>query len=110
MHTNLPPFVARRMIQHLVTSNPSPTYGTNVANAFKNGTFTSNGLTFGVAGDRGNMQAFVAAVLLDPEARLRDPSTPENPPFRHLLEPVPLLPNVIRTLHRTIDDRHIIFY
>src|SRR6266481_361561 len=34
IHPNLPPFIGRRMIQHLVTSNPSPMYVTRVANAF----------------------------------------------------------------------------
>src|SRR5260370_1232661 len=110
MHSNLPHFIARRMIQHLVTSNPSPTYVTNVANAFKNGTFTSNGLTFGVAGDRGNMQALIAAVLLDPEARRGDLSTTENPQDGHLREPVLFLTNVIRAFHGTTDATNTIVY
>ncbi len=109
-HTNLPPFVARRMIQHLVTSNPSPTYVTNVANAFKNGTFTSNGLTFGVAGDRGNMQALIAAVLLDPEARRGDVLATENPVDGHLREPVLYITNVLRTFHATTDANNTLVY
>ena len=47
------------MIQHLVTSNPSPAYINRVAQVFKNdGT-----------GVRGNLQAVITAILLDPEAR-----------------------------------------
>ncbi len=112
MHPNLPPFVARRMIQHLVTSNPSPLYVTNVANAFKNGTFTSpsNGVTFGMAGDRGNMQALIAAVLLDPEARRGDVLATENPVDGHLREPVLFLTNVIRAFHGTTDATNTIVY
>jgi uncharacterized protein (DUF1800 family) len=109
-HTNLPPFVARRMIQHLVTSNPSPTYVTNVANAFKNGTFTSNGVTFGVVGDRGNMQALIAAVLLDPEARRGDDPATENPQDGHLREPVLYVTNVLRAFHGTTDANNNIVY
>src|SRR5260370_37910729 len=87
MHSNLPPFVARRMIQHLVTSNPSPAYVTRVANAFAAGTFTSSGTTFGDT-KRGNMQALLAAVLLDPETRRGDVLATENPVDGHLREPV----------------------
>jgi uncharacterized protein (DUF1800 family) len=109
-HPNLPPFVARRFIQHLVTSNPSPLYVTRVANAFKNGSFTSNGVNFGVAGDRGNMQALIAAVLLDPEARRGDLPATENPVDGHLREPVLFLTNVIRAFHGTTDATNTIVY
>jgi uncharacterized protein (DUF1800 family) len=108
-HPNLPPFVGRRMIQHFVTSNPSPTYVTNVANAFANGTFTSNGTTFG-DGKRGNMQALLAAVLLDPEARRGDVLATENPVDGHLREPVLFLTNVIRAFHGTTDATNTIVY
>ena len=47
------------MIQHLVTSNPSPAYIGRVAAVFKD-----NGL-----GVRGDMKAVITAILLDPEAR-----------------------------------------
>jgi uncharacterized protein (DUF1800 family) len=58
-HPNLPPFFCKQMIQHLVTSNPSPTYISNCSAAFENdGT-----------GVRGNLQAVISEILLDPEAR-----------------------------------------
>jgi uncharacterized protein (DUF1800 family) len=58
-HPNLPAFVSRQLIQHLVTSNPSPAYIGRIAAVFKDdGT-----------GVRGNMQAVISAILLDPEAR-----------------------------------------
>jgi uncharacterized protein (DUF1800 family) len=110
MHPNLPPFVARRMIQHLVTSNPSPQYVTRVASAFASRTFTSNGVTFGVASDRGNMQALIAAVLLDPEARRGDDPRKENPVDGHLREPVLFATNVLRAFHGTTDANNTIVY
>ena len=58
-HPNVGPFLARHLIQRLVTSNPSPDYVRRVASTFNN-----NG-----AGVRGDMAAVVRAVLLDPEAR-----------------------------------------
>lgn len=61
-HQNIGPFVATRLIQHLVKSNPSPAYVGRVAAKFRD-----NGQ--GVAGD---MKAVVKAVLLDPEARAGD--------------------------------------
>ena len=58
-HPNLPAFFSKQMIQHMVTSNPSPAYINRVAQVFKNdGT-----------GVRGNLQAVITAILLDPEAR-----------------------------------------
>jgi uncharacterized protein (DUF1800 family) len=61
-HPNIAPFVSLRLIQHLVTSDPSPQYIARVSQVFRN-----NGS--GVAGD---MKAVVRAVLLDPEARKGD--------------------------------------
>jgi uncharacterized protein (DUF1800 family) len=58
-HPNVGPFLAIRLIQRLVTSNPSPGYVARVA-----ATFDDNG--FGV---RGDLAAVVKAILLDPEAR-----------------------------------------
>jgi uncharacterized protein (DUF1800 family) len=58
-HPNLPAFFSKQMIQHMVTSDPSPAYVSRVAQVFKNdGT-----------GVRGNLQAVITAILLDPEAR-----------------------------------------
>jgi uncharacterized protein (DUF1800 family) len=58
-HPNLPPFFSKQLIQHLVTSNPSPAYIGRVAAVFKD-----NG-----QGVRGDMKAVITAILLDPEAR-----------------------------------------
>jgi uncharacterized protein (DUF1800 family) len=58
-HKNVGPFVATRLIERLVTSNPSPGYVSRVA-----GTFNDNG-----SGVRGDLGAVVKAILLDEEAR-----------------------------------------
>lgn len=58
-HPNVGPFIAMRLIERLVTSNPSPAYVRRVAE-----TFNDNG-----AGVRGDMADVVRAILLDPEAR-----------------------------------------
>ncbi|MCB1929215.1 MAG: DUF1800 family protein [Rhodocyclaceae bacterium] len=54
-HPNVSPFLARRLIERFVTSNPSPAYIRRVADAFDN--------------SGGNLGATVKAVLLDDEAR-----------------------------------------
>lgn len=58
-HPNVGPFIAERLIQRLVTSNPSRAYVARVASVFND-----NG-----AGVRGDLRAVVRAILLDPEAR-----------------------------------------
>jgi uncharacterized protein (DUF1800 family) len=58
-HPNVGPFVARQLIQRLVTSNPTPAYVQRVARVFNN-----NGSNV-----RGDMKAIVRAILLDNEAR-----------------------------------------
>lgn len=58
-HPNTPPFVSLRLIQRLVTSNPSPAYVNDVANVF-----IDNG-----QGVRGDLAAVVRAILLHDEAR-----------------------------------------
>ncbi|MEM0952727.1 MAG: DUF1800 domain-containing protein [Pseudomonadota bacterium] len=63
-HPNVGPFIAIRLIQRLVTSNPSPAYVARVA-----GVFDNDG-----SGVRGNLGAVVKAILMDPEARGSAPS------------------------------------
>ena len=57
-HPNVGPFISIRLIQRLVTSNPSPGYVRRVAEVFNN-----NG-----SGVRGDLGAVVKAILLDDEA------------------------------------------
>ena len=64
-HPNLAPFVSRQLIQRFTASHPSPDYVERVANAFESGSFTAeNGARFGT-GQRGDLEATLAAILLD---------------------------------------------
>jgi uncharacterized protein (DUF1800 family) len=83
-HPNVGPFIGKLLIQHLVTSDPSPAYVARVAGAFNN-----NG-----AGGRGDMKAVLRAILLDPEARGNIKTAPR---YGKLREPVQLLTNLTRT-------------
>ncbi|MBL8179043.1 MAG: DUF1800 domain-containing protein [Bryobacterales bacterium] len=92
-HPNVGPFVARRLIGSLVTSNPSPAYVARVAAAFERGT----------GGARGDLKAVVKAILLDPEARLGDES--DAPPgYGHLREPVLYVTSLLRALGATVAE------
>ncbi|WP_316413872.1 DUF1800 domain-containing protein [Mesoterricola silvestris] len=73
-HPNVGPFLATRLIQQLVTSNPTPAYVGRVA-----AVFNDNG-----KGARGDLKAVVRALLLDPEARAASP----DPGYGKLREPV----------------------
>jgi uncharacterized protein (DUF1800 family) len=84
-HPNVGPFIGKRLIQRLVTSNPSPAYVGRVAAAFNN-----NG-----HGVRGDLKAVVIAILLDPEAR----AVPSSNSAGKLREPVLRLANWARAFH-----------
>jgi len=70
-HPNVGPFIARLLIQRMVTSNPSTDYIEDVARTFNDDTdnthdpSNSNGYT----GERGNMAAVFKEILLHDEAR-----------------------------------------
>lgn len=100
-HQNLWPWVSIRFIKHFVTSNPSKEYVHRVATAFKNGTYTNSGITFGT-GVKGDMKALIAAVLLDSEARqLTGPQT--APEFGKLREPVLYYTSMCRVMNGKTD-------
>lgn len=82
-HPNVGPFVGKLLIQHLVTSDPSPAYVTRVAAAFND-----NG-----AGERGDLKAVIRTILLDPEAR---GNLKTDPRYGKLREPVQLVMNLAR--------------
>jgi uncharacterized protein (DUF1800 family) len=81
-HQNIGPFIGRNLIQHLVTSNPTPAYVGRVSGAFNN-----NG-----SGVRGDMKAVIRAILLDPEAR----GAASGANFGHLEEPVLFVARFLR--------------
>lgn len=88
-HQNVGPFVALRLIQRFVTSNPSPAYVGRVA-----AKFADNG-----SGVRGDMKAVIKAILLDPDAR--DPAMMSQPTWGKLREPVLQCANLARAFNAT---------
>lgn len=93
-HPNVSPFVARQLILHLVSSNPSPAYIGRVAAAFND-----NG-----SGVRGDMKAVVQAILMDSEARRGDMPATAQPGDGHLREPVLYITNLLRGLGVQASD------
>jgi endo-chitodextinase len=75
-HPNVGPFMSKRLIQFLVTSNPSPAYVSRVVAVWNN-----NG-----SGVRGDLKSVVRAILLDSEARDASSSTGSN--YGKLREPM----------------------
>jgi uncharacterized protein (DUF1800 family) len=97
-HSNMPPFIGKQLIEKLVTSNPSAAYVQRVAQAFASGKFNSYG-----SGKRGDMQATVAAILLDAEARRGDLAATTNSNDGKLREPVMMMVSIARAFHATSD-------
>jgi uncharacterized protein (DUF1800 family) len=93
-HPNVGPFIGKQLIQRLVTSNPSPAYIERVARVF-------NGDSTGV---RGDMQALVRAVLLDPEAASGTTTLAE---FGKLREPVVRYASILRQFGANSSDDFI---
>jgi uncharacterized protein (DUF1800 family) len=89
-HPNTGTFIGKQLIQHLVTSNPSPAYVARVTAAFNN-----NG-----QGVRGDMRAVLRAVLLDAEPR-GDMKTAAD--YGKLREPALLVAGVLRALNGASD-------
>jgi Protein of unknown function (DUF1800) len=93
-HPNIAPFISKQLIQHLVSSNPSPAYVARVASAFSSGKYGSFG-----TGTKGDLAATVAAVLLDTEAR-GDTVTPNAGKLR---EPAHMFAGMLRALNGKTD-------
>ena len=83
-HENVGPFIAKQLIQRLVTSNPSPQYVNDVA-----AVFNSNG-----AGERGSLASTIKAILMHSEARQGHLANPDT--FGKLKEPLIRLTQVWR--------------
>ena len=86
-HPNVGPFITRRLIQRMVTSNPSPAYIERVS-----AVFADNG-----EGVRGDMKAVIRAILLDPEAR--DCKYYEHDQAGMLREPLVRYTHLMRSLN-----------
>jgi uncharacterized protein (DUF1800 family) len=97
---SMAPFISQQLIQHLVTSDPSPAYVERVAKVFQNdGTGTA-----------GNMKAVITAILMDSEARAADETkAPVNPNLGHMREPVLFMANVLRGLNGTLGAQSTIY-
>ena len=91
-HPNVPPFIARRLIQHLVKSNPSPGYIERIAQVF-----ADNG-----EGVRGDLFATVKAILLDEEARTCEWLT--DPEHGKLREPMLRYSSFARMIDKFADE------
>ncbi len=91
-HPNVPPFVSRQLIQHLVKSNPSPAYIQRISKVFEN-----NG-----KGVRGDLAAVVTAILLDKEARSGDKTAKSDDGF--LEDPLLFQIFTVSTLGQAIVD------
>jgi uncharacterized protein (DUF1800 family) len=89
-HPNVGPFIGRQLIQHLVTSNPSPAYVARVS-----AVFADNG-----HGVRGDLAAVVRAILGDVEAR---GDAPASATAGHLREPALFITGVLRGLGARSD-------
>jgi uncharacterized protein (DUF1800 family) len=99
-HPNVGPFIGKQLIQHLVTSNPSPAYVERVARVFNNDCDAL--YPQGCSTTRGNLRAVVQAILLDPEAR-GDVKT--SPNYGKLREPAQYIINVLRALNVKSADK-----
>lgn len=88
-HPNTAPFIARQLIQRLVTSNPSPAYVYRVASRF---------------GSNGDLGAMVRAILTDYEAR--SPVVAANPGFGKLREPLLRLTGFLRSFNAAAQSGH----
>lgn len=86
-HPNVGPFIAIRLIQQLVKSNPTPAYINRVASVFNN-----NG-----QGIRGDMKAVFRAILTDTEAR--NCTTIETATTGKLRQPLERLISLCRAFH-----------
>jgi len=81
---SIAPFICRQLIQRFTRAHPKPDYILRVTTAFESGQFNYNGKSFGT-GQRGDLKATLAAILLDPslwradrvvlndEANIREP-------------------------------------
>jgi hypothetical protein len=99
-HPNVGPFISKQLIQHLVTSNPTPDYVARIT-----AVFNDNG-----SGVRGDLKAVVNAILVDPEARRGDDPAQVQSPDGHLKEPVLFMMNLLRAVNATTDGASLSDY
>jgi cullin-associated NEDD8-dissociated protein 1 len=103
-HPNTAPFVSYRLIQRLVTSNPSPRYVDRVATAFRTGMVGNR--TF--SGRYGDLAATFFAILCDHEAR--SPLVEADPRFGLLREPLLKVMHFLRSMVFTMKEGREAFF
>jgi uncharacterized protein (DUF1800 family) len=99
-HPNIAPFIGKQLIQFFVSSNPSPAYVSRVSNAFTSGKFE----TFG-SGVKGDLQATMAAILLDDEAR--NDATFDSASAGKLREPIVMMVSAVRAMNGYTDGERM---
>lgn len=102
-HPNIAPFISKQLIQFLVTSNPSPAYVARVSAAFKSGKHE----TFGT-GQKGDMKATIAAIILDDEAR--NDASAQTASMGKLREPIIMMVSAVRALNGYTDGERMGLY
>jgi Protein of unknown function (DUF1800) len=93
-HPNAAPFISLRLIQHLVTSDPTPAYLKRVSDVF--------------VSTSGDLKAVVKQILMDPEARQADdPHANVSATQGHWREPILCVIAMMRNLQATVrkDNR-----
>lgn len=96
-HPNMGPFLSKQLIQHLVTSNPSPAYVRRVSTVFDN-----NG-----QGIKGDLSAVVRAILLDPEARRGDDPSSGQTQDAHVMEPILYMAHIMNLIGGVYTDDRV---
>jgi uncharacterized protein (DUF1800 family) len=91
-HPNVAPFIGKQLIQHLVTSNPTPAYVARISAVFAS---SANSPT--------QLFDVVRAILLDPEARGDLIDAAAQPNYGKLREPVQFITNLLRAFSATSD-------
>lgn len=97
-HPNVGPFIGRQLIQRFTDSDPDPAYVSRVAKAFDTGRYrVAKGQIIGT-GNRGDMKATIAAVLLD-DAVLNVSTRRSSDTAGKVREPVLLFTNWARAFN-----------
>ena len=93
-HPNAAPFVSRRLIQNLVSSDPSPAYLERISKVF--------------VASKGDLAQVVKAILLDPEARAGDDPAQQIARTGKIKEPILMHTNYLRALgcKYAVNDRY----
>jgi uncharacterized protein (DUF1800 family) len=99
-HPNLAPFMSKQLIQAFVTSNPTPAYVQRISAVFDSGKFDEFG-----DGQKGDLKAVIAAILLDPEARMGPEKAPSN--YGKLKDPLIKMISAVRAFNGVSDGEEM---